>query len=607
MRVLSKAAVKILVLVIVFSLAAPSIAMAETRTEKVSEESRLLYELGVLKGDGGGVDNTYVTKNSARIQAAILQLRLLGREEKALSYTGTEKFADITVSSFQKPILAYLKANPDLGWRGDNNGLFHPDALLTAQEYYKVLLTVLGYKQNVDFEWKDTISFAKSKGLFAAPETEDKFTNSDLAKATVNALKTKIKGSEITLADQIAATNSQFAAKAMLRGLLSKTGSPGAEGSIMLGNIKADRILFLGNSITLSPPGAAPGWNNNFGMAASTRDNDYVHLITNAIASYTGNTPDIMVNNIAEPFERGYTKEIFNAKEILTEQLAFKPDIVIVELGANVFSSLSSADDMELYKQKFIELLNVLKDNGNPEIFVTGCIIGENMAAKDSAMKSAAESLGCTFVDTSDFIKDPQNLAHADGIYSDKGVLGHPGDKGMRYIAERILSEMLIKSGIAKLPEPLQVPEAKSEEKEEPRIVNLISNPGFEEDEGWIAFNDTVTWSKDIVHSGEKAFSLSKSQGGLKSTGQMKLDLGKTYSVSVWVYGKTQIVSALFDKNNSYLGEYAYLAEGGEAGKWTKLECTLIIENPDIGYFDIEFVPLDEKVIIDDVSVTINP
>ena len=65
------------------------------------------------------------------------------------------------------------------------------------------------------------------------------------------------------------------------------------------------RILFLGNSITLHGPKPDIGWTGNWGMAASSEDKDYVHLVTSALAQHTGSTPQIMVRNIAD-FERGY-------------------------------------------------------------------------------------------------------------------------------------------------------------------------------------------------------------------------------------------------------------------------------------------------------------
>ena len=48
---------------------------------------------------------------------------------------------------------------------------------------------------------------------------------------------------------------------------------------------KGPRVLFVGNSITLHGPRPQIGWTNNWGMAASARDKDYVHLLQKRIAA----------------------------------------------------------------------------------------------------------------------------------------------------------------------------------------------------------------------------------------------------------------------------------------------------------------------------------
>ncbi len=48
---------------------------------------------------------------------------------------------------------------------------------------------------------------------------------------------------------------------------------------------KGPRVLFVGNSITLHGPRPQIGWTNNWGMAASARDKDYVHLLQKRIVA----------------------------------------------------------------------------------------------------------------------------------------------------------------------------------------------------------------------------------------------------------------------------------------------------------------------------------
>ena len=59
-------------------------------------------------------------------------------------------------------------------------------------------------------------------------------------------------------------------------------------GQQVFGTLKADRILFLGNSLTLHGPKPEIEWTGNWGMAASAQDKDFVHLLTAAIDGRTG-------------------------------------------------------------------------------------------------------------------------------------------------------------------------------------------------------------------------------------------------------------------------------------------------------------------------------
>lgn len=164
---------------------------------RISPEVEALVEIGMLVGDGDGVTEKYTQKQMDRLTAAISILKLRGLYEEALEYRGSSNFTDKDEVKWPegKNILAYLKANPDLGFIGDDRGRFKPYEKINEQAYFKVLLETLGYKQIVsgkgDFTWEDTLKFASSIGL--KPSREDTFTIDLLAKATVAALRSKTK------------------------------------------------------------------------------------------------------------------------------------------------------------------------------------------------------------------------------------------------------------------------------------------------------------------------------------------------------------------------------------------------------------------------------
>ena len=195
----------------------------------VSEEAKALATIGMLEGDGGGVTVEYTAKEMTRFTAAICILKLRGIYQDALNYKGFANFNDVDEVRWGdgKRILAYLKANPDLGFIGNERGEFKPYISIDEQSYYKVMLETLGYKQSNgkgttgDFSWNDTMKFAESIGL--KPTYEKKFTIDRLAKATVQALKTKTKDGKVyinVLLDSGEVKRSKALAAGLIRDIL---------------------------------------------------------------------------------------------------------------------------------------------------------------------------------------------------------------------------------------------------------------------------------------------------------------------------------------------------------------------------------------------------
>lgn len=149
--------------------------------------------LGILKGSGSGLDDNYLASKPTRANASMIILRMLGLEEVSLEYKGIASFRDAsTAGAYWQPVLAYLNANPSVGFSGYEDGTFRPNETINAQMMAKVLLTILGYKQDVDFSWQESLSFAESKGI-ASLRWKNNITNQDVALAIVEALYVKTK------------------------------------------------------------------------------------------------------------------------------------------------------------------------------------------------------------------------------------------------------------------------------------------------------------------------------------------------------------------------------------------------------------------------------
>ena len=193
------------------------------------------------------------------------------------------------------------------------------------------------------------------------------------------------------------------------------------------------KVLFVGNSLTSHGPKADIDWHGNWGMAATSADKDYVHLVTRALAAKQGTMPEIMVKNVAD-FERNHVGYDIAGK--FADAATFKADLVILCIGENV-AALKTAEAQAKYQEQVTALLKSLKSNPQAQIIVRSSFWANT--AKDTAMRQACEAVGGTFVDISSLSKDEKNYARSERPYKHAGVANHPGDRGMAAIAEEIV------------------------------------------------------------------------------------------------------------------------------------------------------------------------
>lgn len=197
MRNLKKLIAVVLAICVLATFSIPAFADGNARTD-----AQYLEKLNVIKGDGNGVNADYLAKGTTRIQAAVIFLRLCGLEAKALEFSSKENFADADSLAWKegRNVLAYLKANPQLGWTGIGRDRFDPNGPATAQMIYKIMLEALGYKAGKDFTYANTIKFAAQKGLTGIGTIKDQISNANLATALKEALDKPVGGGTKTLA-----------------------------------------------------------------------------------------------------------------------------------------------------------------------------------------------------------------------------------------------------------------------------------------------------------------------------------------------------------------------------------------------------------------------
>lgn len=201
------------------------------------------------------------------------------------------------------------------------------------------------------------------------------------------------------------------------------------------GEDRGVRVLFLGNSITLHGPLPSVGWTNDWGMAASSAEKDFVHIVTRGIEDHFGKKTSVMVRNLAD-FERNYRNWSMTN---LAEAVAFDPQVLVIALGENV-SDLKTDNDREDYRQAFRRLCGCFLDGKRTKPITAVRGVFWPNAAKDAAMASAAGDYALPFV-KADVFAEP-GMSAKDAGWAHAGVAAHPGDKGMAEIARRILETL---------------------------------------------------------------------------------------------------------------------------------------------------------------------
>ena len=200
-------------------------------------------------------------------------------------------------------------------------------------------------------------------------------------------------------------------------------------------DVDAGRVLFLGNSITRHGPAPKIGWTEDWGMAASAKEKDYVHLVASDLPA-----ADFRFTNIAD-FERNLASYDVDAK--LKAELDFKPTLVILAIGENV-PGLKTDEDRAQFKSALTRLLTALKNSGaKPTLLVRSCFWADG--AKDAILKDACAAAGGVYVDIGALGKDEANYARSERKFEHAGVAAHPGDRGMKAIADAILAALKAK------------------------------------------------------------------------------------------------------------------------------------------------------------------
>lgn len=193
------------------------------------------------------------------------------------------------------------------------------------------------------------------------------------------------------------------------------------------------RILFVGNSITLHEKCEEIGWHGNYGMAASSLENDYVHLLMKMICEKRGKA----IYRIAQVarwewnYKTGYEvlKEYQDARD-------FEADIIIFRLIENC--PLENFEK-EVFKAEYKKLIDFFNKNNHAHVILT---TGFWRHPGDEMIMEAARENGYALVELG-YLGEDEKMKAID-LFEHEGVANHPSDLGMRKIAELLWEQIKI-------------------------------------------------------------------------------------------------------------------------------------------------------------------
>jgi hypothetical protein len=185
--------------------------------------------------------------------------------------------------------------------------------------------------------------------------------------------------------------------------------------------IKKDiKVLIVGNSTLRHSPASYIGWYGDFGMAATSKDKDFLHVYNKLLqVSLKYNYVDVYSKNIAV-WENDFTYNLNDFVDITSETY----DILIVRLGENVSNTVK-------YYTALNNMINLFKTQ-NTKVIITG-IVWKN-ETKESIHEQIALENDYKYISFQDFRSNSNNYSW--GLFENSRVAAHPSDIGMQNIGQ---------------------------------------------------------------------------------------------------------------------------------------------------------------------------
>lgn len=194
--------------------------------------------------------------------------------------------------------------------------------------------------------------------------------------------------------------------------------------------------LAIGNSITLHE--IDNYWWSECGMAASETSKDYFHLVTDELKKHSENVNSFAYGSaVWEILTHDRSEAIALIDPYLNEHI----NIITIQLGENVL-------DLSTFEDDYAYLLAHIKQKCPNAQIISVSDFWQN-GERDNMKTRAAEKSSVRIADISAIKDNPDYMCGIDSkvkgedgeihLVKHVGVARHPGDKGMKYIADKII------------------------------------------------------------------------------------------------------------------------------------------------------------------------
>lgn len=188
----------------------------------------------------------------------------------------------------------------------------------------------------------------------------------------------------------------------------------------------------IGNSLTM-----ITSWGR--GICSTRPDNDYVHLVSAELESRHGNVVSYAYN--FSPWERAADRD--STLDLIDVYLDEKLDLVTIQLGENT-------SDTTTYEKDLVSLIQYVRQKcPDAQIIMVGDWWDTE---KNEMRRRVSEQSNSSFADLSEIFGDKAYQSETGQIcYMQDGstvevpeaASTHPGDRGMRYIADRVIEQLV--------------------------------------------------------------------------------------------------------------------------------------------------------------------